>query len=66
LSEHPDNVVVTIVRNKTATENKVTAEIPGRKNIFFIQGDLTNVDSLKVSSSKPSGPAAHLGNGTLF
>jgi len=47
LSETPDNVVVTIVRNKTATESKIAAEIPGRKNIFVIQGDLIDLDSLK-------------------
>jgi hypothetical protein len=49
LSEIPENVVVAIVRNKIATDSKIAAEIPGRKNIFVIQGDLTNVDSLKVS-----------------
>jgi hypothetical protein len=62
LSENPDNIVVTIVRNKTATDSKVTAEIPGRKNIFVIEGDLTNVDSLKVSSTMPLGPQLHIQN----
>jgi hypothetical protein len=62
LSENPDNIVVTIVRNKTATDSKVTAEIPGSKNIFVIEGDLTNVDSLKVSSTMLLGPQLHIQN----
>ncbi|TVY34157.1 putative oxidoreductase [Lachnellula occidentalis] len=47
LSENADNVVLTIVRNKAATESKIAAELPGRKNIFVLQGDLTNVDSIQ-------------------
>ncbi|KAE9378252.1 putative short chain dehydrogenase [Stipitochalara longipes BDJ] len=49
LSASPENVVVTIVRNKIATESKFAAEIPGRKNVFVLQGDLTNEESLKVA-----------------
>jgi len=66
LSETPDNIIVTIVRNKTATDGKIAAEILGRKNIFVIQGDLTNLDSFKVSSTKSLSPAAPLERGTLF
>ncbi|TVY86622.1 putative oxidoreductase [Lachnellula willkommii] len=47
LSENADNVVVTIVRNKAATDSKITAELPGRKNIFVLQGDLTNLESIQ-------------------
>jgi hypothetical protein len=61
LSETPQNVVITIVRNKTATEDKIAAEIPGRKNIFVLQGDLINEESLQVSQPAPSFPA-YLGN----
>lgn len=59
LSEDPNNTVLTIVRNKIATESKVAAEVPGKKNIFVIQGDLNNLDSLKVSSTafQPCGSA---------
>ena len=49
LSQIPENLVVTVVRNKAGTETKISAELPGRKNIFVVEGDLTNVDSLKVS-----------------
>ena len=66
LTENKDNVVVTIVRNKTATDSKVTAEIPGRKNIFVLRGDLTDVDSLKVDSTETPGPEARFENGTVF
>jgi hypothetical protein len=66
LSANPENVVITIVRNKAATQSKITAEIPGRKNITVIQGDLANLDSLKVSSTKPPDLAAPLRNGTPF
>ncbi|TVY13364.1 putative oxidoreductase [Lachnellula arida] len=47
LSETADNVVVTIVRNKAATDSKITAELPGRKNIFVLQGDLTSLESIQ-------------------
>jgi hypothetical protein len=54
LSESPENVVVTIVRNKATTESKIASEIPGRKNIFVLQGDLTDEESLKVSQTANS------------
>ncbi|TVY32437.1 putative oxidoreductase [Lachnellula subtilissima] len=47
LSENADNVVITIVRNKAATESKIATDLPGRKNIFVLQGDLTDVESIK-------------------
>ena len=49
LSENPKNIVVTIVRDKIATESKIASEIAGIKNIFVLQGDLTDEQSLKVS-----------------
>jgi hypothetical protein len=49
LSANPEDVVVAIVENKATTDSKITAEIPGRKNIAVIQGDLANLESLKVS-----------------
>ncbi|TVY84580.1 putative oxidoreductase [Lachnellula suecica] len=57
LSENPNNVVVAMVRNKAATESKVAAEISGKKNIFVVQGDLTDVESLKASFSGQRGSA---------
>jgi hypothetical protein len=63
LSANPEDVVVAIVRNKAATDSKITAEIPGRKNITVIQGDLANLESLKVSLTVLD-LAAHFKNGT--
>lgn len=66
ISENPDNIVITIVRNKSDTDSKIAVEIiPTRKNIFVIQGDLTNLDSLKVSLKKLLGPVSSLGKANL-
>jgi hypothetical protein len=49
VSKNPDNVVVGIVRNKAATEDKVAKELPGRTNIHILEADMTNYESLAVS-----------------
>jgi hypothetical protein len=43
-------VVIGLVRNKVATEEKIAKEI-GRK-VYVVEGELTNYDSLKVSLNK--------------
>lgn len=47
LSSDPKNIVIALVRNKPATEQAVAAEI-ARDNVFVVEGDITNYDSLKV------------------
>jgi hypothetical protein len=39
--------VIALVRNKPATEKALEAEI-ARDNVFVVEGDITNYDSLKV------------------
>jgi hypothetical protein len=65
LSEDPNNVVVGLVRNKSTSDAKIATEIPGRKNISTIEGDITNIDSLKVSSAKPISPNDSSSKGTF-
>ncbi|RDW83800.1 uncharacterized protein DSM5745_04126 [Aspergillus mulundensis] len=46
LSADPTNLVIGLVRNKAATEEKVAHELK-RDNIRIVQGELTDYDSLK-------------------
>ncbi|KAL4905243.1 hypothetical protein BDW74DRAFT_153286 [Aspergillus multicolor] len=46
LSADPNNLVIGLVRNKAATEEKVANELK-RDNIHIVQGELTDYDSLK-------------------
>ncbi|KAF4634343.1 hypothetical protein G7Y89_g3767 [Cudoniella acicularis] len=48
-SNNPANTVVGLVRNKTATEKKVSEELPDRKNIRLVRGDLDDYVSLKTA-----------------
>jgi hypothetical protein len=47
LSKDPKNTVIALARNKLATEKAVATEI-ARDNVFVVEGDITNYDSLKV------------------
>lgn len=47
LSQNPANTVIGFVRDKTATEKKISDEFPGRKNIHIVQGDMKDYASLK-------------------
>jgi len=47
VSNDPTNTVVGLVRNKAATSAKVSEELPNRKNIHLVQGDMTDYASLK-------------------
>ncbi|KAL3459758.1 NAD(P)-binding protein [Aspergillus heterothallicus] len=49
LSADPANLVIGLVRNKSATEEKIVKELSGRK-IHLVQGELTNYDSLKKAA----------------
>ncbi|KLJ09200.1 hypothetical protein EMPG_15375 [Blastomyces silverae] len=49
LSATPESLVIGLVRNKAAADEKVTKELPGR-NIRIIQADLTDYDSLKQAA----------------
>ncbi|RYP91057.1 hypothetical protein DL770_002830 [Monosporascus sp. CRB-9-2] len=53
LSEHPDSVVIGIVRDKEATEKRVQSELK-RTNIHILQGDLVNYESLKKAAEDTS------------
>lgn len=51
ISESPENLVVGLVRNKTATEEKVAAELGSRPNVHILHGDLENYVSLKQAAA---------------
>lgn len=42
------------VRDKLATEKKIAEELPGRKNIHIVQGDLLDYASLKAAVEETS------------
>ncbi|KAI1127401.1 hypothetical protein F5Y10DRAFT_242971 [Nemania abortiva] len=46
LSSNPENTVIGLVRNKAATEEKVSKELGTRRNIHILQADMTNYDSI--------------------
>jgi hypothetical protein len=48
ISADPNNTVIVLVRDKPATDTRISAEMSDRKNISVIQGDLTDIQSLKV------------------
>lgn len=50
LSKDPANTVIGLVRDKAATDAKVTKEL-SRDNVHIIAGDITDYDSLKVRPS---------------
>jgi hypothetical protein len=47
LSSNPSNTIVGLVRDKVSTEKEVSQELPGRKNIHIVHGDITNYASLQ-------------------
>ncbi|KAI1076009.1 NAD(P)-binding protein [Whalleya microplaca] len=49
LSEDPANTIIGLVRNKTAVEERVIAEL-NRPNIHILYGDLANYESLKKAA----------------
>ncbi|KAL8823382.1 MAG: hypothetical protein Q9191_005910 [Dirinaria sp. TL-2023a] len=51
ISEDPQNLVVGVVRNKAAVEQKVATELGKRSNVHIVRGDLTNYASLKQAAA---------------
>jgi hypothetical protein len=49
LSSNNANTVIGLVRDKSATDKRVSQELGGRSNITILEADLTNHDSIKVS-----------------
>jgi NADP-dependent 3-hydroxy acid dehydrogenase YdfG len=47
LSSDSANTVIGFVRDKAKTETKISAELPNRKNIHILQGDMADYASLK-------------------
>jgi NAD(P)-dependent dehydrogenase (short-subunit alcohol dehydrogenase family) len=47
ISADPNNTVIGIVRNKAASEKRASEEIPDRKNVHIVQGDLDDYASLQ-------------------
>ena len=54
LSSNPSNTVIGLVRNKPATDKRATVELSDRKNVYFLQGDITDVASLKAAAAETS------------
>ncbi|KAL8942494.1 MAG: hypothetical protein Q9216_001638 [Gyalolechia sp. 2 TL-2023] len=52
ISEDPQNLVVGLVRNKPATEQKVASELGKRSNVYIVHGDLTKYDTLKKAAAE--------------
>ncbi|KAF2425547.1 NAD(P)-binding protein [Tothia fuscella] len=52
ISSDPNNTVIGLVRDKTATEKKVSEELKGRSNITILEADLTNYNALKKAASE--------------
>lgn len=51
VSEDPQNLVVGLVRNTTAVEQKVATELNKPSNVHIVQGDLTDYASLKQAAA---------------
>jgi NAD(P)-dependent dehydrogenase (short-subunit alcohol dehydrogenase family) len=51
ISEDQENLVVGLVRDKAATEKKVTAELGDLSNVHILHADLTNYASLKQAAT---------------
>ena len=51
ISEDPANLVVGLVRDKAATEEKVVAELGDRSNVHILHADLTSYASLKQAAA---------------
>ncbi|KAF5859860.1 hypothetical protein ETB97_002351 [Aspergillus alliaceus] len=47
LSKEPNNTVIELVRDKTATEKRVSEELRGQSNVRLAQADITGYSSLQ-------------------
>ncbi|KAK5193709.1 hypothetical protein LTR99_006061 [Exophiala xenobiotica] len=51
LSANPKNTVIGIVRNKAATDKRITEELSDRSNISIVEADLTEYEALKRAAA---------------
>lgn len=51
ISDEAGNLVIGLVRDKAATQEKVAAELGDRPNVHILHGDLTSYDSLKQAAA---------------
>ncbi|KAK5424319.1 hypothetical protein LTR20_008787 [Exophiala xenobiotica] len=51
LSANPKNTVVGFVRNKAATDKRITEELSDRSNISIVEADLTDYEALKRAAA---------------
>lgn len=51
ISSDSNNTVIGLVRNKSATEEKLKGELPDRTNIHIVEADITDYAALKVRIS---------------
>ncbi|PYH88131.1 NAD(P)-binding protein [Aspergillus ellipticus CBS 707.79] len=49
LASNPDNTVIGLVRNTSATEKKVSEELQGQSNVHVVRGDITDYASLQTA-----------------
>lgn len=47
LSANSANTIIGTVRDRTATEKRISEELQGRKNIHLVEADMTNYAALK-------------------
>lgn len=52
LSSDSSNTIIGIVRNKSATQEKMKEELPERTNIHIVEADITGYTALKVGIFK--------------
>ncbi|KAJ2996238.1 hypothetical protein NUW58_g1038 [Xylaria curta] len=46
LSSNPENTVIGLARNQTATEQKVSSELGARRNVHILQADMADYESI--------------------
>ncbi|KAI3327601.1 NAD(P)-binding protein [Xylariaceae sp. AK1471] len=53
LSNHPENTLIGLVRNKAATDKKIAVELGDRRNIHILEiSDITAIDDLKRAADE--------------
>ncbi|KAH8164043.1 hypothetical protein CIB48_g4201 [Xylaria polymorpha] len=55
ISSEPRNIVIGLVRDKSATEKRVKEELSGRTNIHILHGDLNSYESLQKAAADTTG-----------
>ncbi|CAI7616453.1 unnamed protein product [Penicillium discolor] len=52
LSSDSNNTIIGIVRNKSATQEKVEEELPERTNLHIVEADITDYTALKAAAAE--------------